>query len=160
MSQLPLNQLPWSWAFCIGFASYSSVQGFRPPTYKVCLSCMSGSGVDSTLTAFVNKVVQRLFVSSASLLSLLTVRCNIASTAIFCRYFHSFYFPELANCMPFSLPAAPLHKTSSHSHSYCVHRIYQGYSVSSFFPPLSLVHFANSLPIMFFSTLLWWLPRQ
>ena len=80
----------------------------------------------STHTALLDRVESKAFrlIDSSPLtdcLQPLSLRRNVASLAIFYRYFHANCSSDLANCMPPLLPRPRCTRLSSFSHPYSVH---------------------------------------
>ena len=80
----------------------------------------------STHTALLNWMESKAFrlINSAPLsdcLQLLSHRRNVASLALFYRYFHANCSSDLANCVPPLLPRPRCTRLASSSHPYSVH---------------------------------------
>ena len=121
-----------------------SVQGPYPPLYGVRISHMGRF----THTELLNKVESKAFhlIDSPPLtdcLQPLTLRRNVASLAIFYRYFHANCSFELVNCMPPPLPRPRRTRFSTYLHPYPDHQPISSSSMT--LNCLSLIHLRHSV---------------
>ena len=134
-------------------------QFFSPPQLlslyrgliRPCMEYASHVWGGSTHTALLNRVESKAFrlISSPPLtncLQSLKFRRNVASLAIFYRYFHGYCSSELANCMPPPLLRPRCTRLSTYSHPYSVQLPYARVNqyLHSFIPSTGKLW--NSLP--------------
>ena len=137
------------------FFSPSQLLALYRGLIRPCMEYVSHVWGGSTHTALLNRVESKAFrlINSSPLtdcLQSLNHRRNVASLALFYRYFHAHCSSELANCMPPPLPRPRCTRLSTHSHPYSVHlpnaRVNQ--YLYSFIPFTGKLW--NSLPVSIF----------
>ncbi len=89
--------------------------------YGVCFTCVGWLHSYSSFGQGGMKSFSSHQFLSSICLQPLSYRCNVASLAIFYRYFHANCSSDLANCMPPLLPRPRCTRLSSFSHPYSVH---------------------------------------
>ena len=132
-----LLDLVWSPPVFLPLSVADSVQEPYPPLYGVRISRRGGGGSTHTLNKVESKAIRLTdFPPLIDCLQSHTLRHNVASLAIFYRYFHANCSSELANYMPSPLPWPRLTRFFTRSHPYFVHLPYAtvNYYLHSCFP--------------------------
>ena len=130
----------------------NSIQGPHPPMYVVCFICL---GRLHSYSSLLNRVESKAFclINSSPLtdcLQPLSHRRNVASLALFYRYFHVNCSSDLAKCVPPLFPRPRCTRLASSSHPYSVHLSNARVNLysQSFFPFFGKLW--NSLPASIF----------
>ena len=136
------------------FFSPSQLLALYRGLIRPCMEYVSHVWGGSTHTALLNRVESKAFrlINSSPLtdwLQSLNHRRNVASLALFYRYFHAHCSSELANCMPPPLPRPRCTRLSTHSHPYSIFLMQELISIFTL-SSLSLVNSGTLFLFLFF----------